>query len=171
MIFNQLIIEPLGLTTHDLVQRLGKDVQEVFSTMAGITNLLPVPTEISTVTNFEHSITAMVGLAGSYNGIVSLHTSIDLAMFFTSGMLGMEVAEFGDDVRDALGELSNMIAGSFKHHLSGNGATIKISTPSVVAGEKYMYSSGNQSDTLMLRFNAGADTFLVSATLKREESG
>ena len=168
MSFDQSIIEPLGLTEHDLVQLLTKDIQEVFSTMIGMETLLQVPMQIDPVTSFEQSVTAMVGLAGTYNGIVCLHTPRNLAMVFTSGMLGMDVAEFDDDVRDAVGEITNMIAGSLKQNLSSGGADIKLSTPSVVAGEKYFVSSGNQSNTLTLCFTTGEDCFLVSATMRRE---
>lgn len=168
MAFDQSIIEPLGLTVLGMVERLTSDVQEVFSTMVGMENVMQAPTQIDPVTSFENSVTAMVGLAGSYNSIVSLHAPQNLAMAFTSGMLGMEVAEIDDDVRDAIGEIANMIAGSFKNLLSGNGADIKLSTPSVVTGEKYFVSAGSPADTLTLCFSADEGSFLVSASLKRE---
>ncbi len=160
------IFEPLGFTTNGLVHQLRKDVQEVFNSMAGIKNILPATMRIvAPIKSFEHSITAMIGLAGTYDGTVSLHTPMNLAMDFTAGMLGMAVTELDDDVLDALGEISNMVAGSVKDYLSRSGAILKISTPSVVAGDKYRYLSGNQSDTLTLGFTSGAHLFLVCVTV------
>jgi chemotaxis protein CheX len=165
MSIDQSMFKPLGFTTHDLVQRLGKDVQEVFRSMAGIEDILPTQMQIEPVTDFEHSVTAMVGLAGTYNGIVCLHTPINLAMFFTASMLGTAVTEYNDDVQDALGEISNMIAGSLKNQLSMSGSDIKMSVPSVVTGDKYFCSPGNKSGTITLSFSLGIDLFLVGVTL------
>ena len=167
MSFDQTIIKALNLSEQDLVDTLAKDVQELFSTMVGMDDILHESMQSEPATHFRDSVSAMVGLAGSYSGIVSLHASQKLALAFTSGMLGMEVAEVDDDVRDALGEISNMIAGSVKQCLSSGGADIKLSTPTVVASENYTISSGTPSDTLTFRFAAGEETFLVSAALKR----
>jgi chemotaxis protein CheX len=157
-----------GLTQEELVKSLASDIQEVFSTMVGMDDLLHLAVQIDPMTHFESCVTAMVGLAGTYNGRVSLHTTLDMAMNFTSRMLGIEVAEFNDDVCDALGEIDNMIAGSFKQHLSSGGADIKLSTPSVVTGKEYFVSSGLSSDTITLRFVTDEDWFVVSVILEKE---
>jgi chemotaxis protein CheX len=166
--FDQSIIEPLGLTVQGLVEQLTCDVQEVFSTMVGMENIFQTPVQIESVHHFENSVTAIVGLAGTYNSLVSLHTSDNLAMAFTSSMLGMEVTEVDDDVSDALGEIANMIAGSLKQQLSSGGADIKLSIPSIVTGKNYDVSAGSPSDTLTLRFITGEESFLVSATMSKE---
>jgi chemotaxis protein CheX len=159
---------PYGLTRDELVRRLAGDIQEVFSTMVGVEDLLHLPIEIDPVTHFESCATAMVGLAGTYNGRVSLHATTDLARDVTSRMLGLEVAEFNDDVCDAVGEIANMIAGSFKQHLSSGGTDIRLSTPSVVTGKEHFVSSGDSSDTITLRFATDEDWFMVSVILEKE---
>ena len=112
---------PEGLTGDELAKRLTDDVREVFSTMVGMGDLLHPPKQIDTMTQFESCVTAMVGLAGSYNGMVCLHAPLRQGLAITAGMLGVGVCEFNEDVRDALGEVANMIAGSFKQHLSRGG--------------------------------------------------
>jgi chemotaxis protein CheX len=83
-------------------------------------------------------------------------------------MLGMDVTEVDDDVRDALGEIANMIAGSFKLHLTRCGADIRISTPSVVNGSEYAVSAGTMKDTITLRFVTDDDWFIVAITMEKE---
>ncbi len=168
MSFDQSIIEPLGLTEPMLVQQLSKDVLDVFSTMVGMDSLSHTPILIDPVTHFENGVTAMVGFAGTYNSVVSIHTPHQLALTFGSNMMGMEITEFDDDISDALGEIANMIAGSLKQQLSHGGADIKLSTPSVITGRKYSVSTGSTADTLTLKFAVNAESFLVSATLKKE---
>lgn len=167
MSFNQANL-PYGLTRDALAKGLVSDIQEVFSTMVGMEDLLHLPIEIEPMTHFENCVTAMVGLAGTYNGRVSLHANLDLAMNVTSKMLGIAVNDFNDDVTDALGEIDNMIAGSFKQHLSNGGADIKLSIPSVVTGKEYFVSSGNADDTLTLRFATDEDWFVVSVVLEKD---
>ena len=83
-------------------------------------------------------------------------------MQIASEMLGMEVTECDDDVRDALGEIANMAAGSFKHHFVTGGHEVRLSTPSIISGEEYSMTSGSVPDTLTILFSAGAGKFMVS---------
>jgi chemotaxis protein CheX len=159
---------PPGFTEDDLVKRLAEDVREVFSTMVQMEDQLHLPMLIETVTQFENCVTAMVGLAGTYNGLVSLHAPQQQALAITAGMLGQEVTEFDDDVRDALGEVANMIAGSFKHHLSNGGADIRLSTPSVITGKEYMVAARNPDETISLHFATDESWFVVSVIFEKE---
>jgi len=162
------VLESIGLTEDELAKLLISDTKEVFSTMVGMEDLLHLPSQIEPVTHFEDCLTAMVGMAGTYSGLVSIHTPQTLAMQITSSMLGMDVAEVDEDVHDALGEIANMIAGSFKLHLSRGGADIRISTPSVVTGSDYMVAAGNAQDTITLRFVTDENWFIVAITLQKE---
>jgi len=152
----------------DLARRVICDVQELFRTMVGRDDLLHLPLMVDPVTHFEECVTAMVGLAGSYNGMISLHAPRNLALDFTSGMLGMEAAGLDEEVHDAMGELANMIAGAFKHHLSSTGLDIRISLPSIITGNEYFIATGKPDDTLSLGFATDREWFLVSAVLERE---
>lgn len=108
----------------------------------------------------------MVGLAGTYNGLVSVHLPWPLAISFTSLMLGMEVTEIDDDVNDAMGEIANMVAGSFKQHLSKGGSDIQLSTPSVVNGSDYVVSSGSNLENITLKFASDDEWFMVSISIE-----
>lgn len=118
MPMNPETLATINMTEEQLIKSLIKDVQEVFITMVGVEGLMHLPIQIDVTTHFKECLSAMVGLAGSYNGLVSVHIPWPLAISFTSMMLGMEVTEIDDDVNDAMGEIANMIAGSFKQHLS-----------------------------------------------------
>ena len=165
MALDQSVVALLGLTESDLLKGMIRDVQEVFSTMVGKDNLLHLPLMLDPITHFEGCVTAMVAMAGTYNGVVSLHAPQKLALDFASGMLGMDMTELDSDVHDALGEIANMIAGSFKHYLSKGGTDVRLSTPSVIAGKDYSVSAGNPGDTLTLCFAADEQCFLVNAFL------
>jgi chemotaxis protein CheX len=166
MALNKAVVEKLGMTEVDLTSQLAGDVCEIFATMVGVEDIQHVIKEAEATSHFKNSVTAMVGLAGTCNGIVCLHTSQTLALSLTAQMLGMDISEVNDDVDDALGEIANMVGGSFKHHLSNNGDDIKLSTPSVVTGTDYSFSSGRSGDALTVVFSANGEEFLVSIVLE-----
>jgi chemotaxis protein CheX len=160
------LLTSLNTTEELLAQQLMRDVREIFGTMVGLDDLLHLPIQIDPVTNFKDCISALVGLAGTYNGLVSLHMPSSLAMAATSGMIGMEVTELDDDVSDAMGEITNMIAGSFKMHLSKSGLDVNLSTPSVVYGKEYIIALGNSPEQIAVRFATDDDWFLVSVAFE-----
>jgi chemotaxis protein CheX len=114
------------------------------------------------VTNFKDCVSTLVDLAGTYSGLVSLHMPSNLAARATSSMLGMELSKLDDDVTDAMGEIANMIAGSFKLRLSKSGLDIHLSTPSVIHGKEYVITMGNNPEQIAVRFAAGDDWFMVA---------
>jgi chemotaxis protein CheX len=168
MPLSQSIMGQFNISEHELLQLLDVDVSEIFSTMVGM-EVSPTSTPIDSVSKFKDCVTAMVGLAGGYNGLISISTPRKLAMAIASQMLGMEIVEFDDDTTDALGEIANMIGGSFKHHFVKDGLEVRLSTPSVISGEEYVMTAGSLLDTLTLLFETGEGHFMVSVYLETGE--
>jgi len=161
---NPEILAQLKTTEEQLIKLLDDDVREIFSSMIGM-NISPSQTT-TTQTVFKDNISALVGFAGCYNGMISLNSPKKLAMALTSQMLGMEVTECDNDVSDAVGEIANMIGGSFKHHFVNNGHEVRLSTPSVISGGEYVMSVGSASDTLTLMYESGTGPFMVGLYLE-----
>lgn len=166
MTLSNSLLKSLHTDEALLSQQLIRDVREIFGTMVGLEDLLHLPIQIDPVTNFTDCVSSLVGLAGAYNGLVSLHMPSSLAITATSGMLGMAVTELDDDVNDAMGEIANMIAGSFKQHLSRSGLDVHLSTPSVVYGKEYVISLGKNPDQISVRFATDDDWFMVSVAFE-----
>jgi chemotaxis protein CheX len=164
---NASILDQLNTTGDELIGHLDGDVREIFSTMVGM-QVAPAQAA-DTVTKFKDCVTAMIGFAGSYNGMISVNTPQKLALTIASEMLGMEITECDDDVRDALGEIANMVGGSFKHHFVKDGHEVRLSTPSVMSGDEYVVNTGSAPDTLTLMFSYQEDHFLVSVYLESGE--
>jgi chemotaxis protein CheX len=70
-------------------------------------------------------------------------------------MLGRDMLEFDQNVRDAVGEVCNMVAGCFKRKLPpGVDDNCLISTPTVISGTDYQLHSlsGGEHVELSLGF-------------------
>jgi chemotaxis protein CheX len=80
-----------------------------------------------------HDVSGIIGLSGQAQGTVVLSLDREVAMRATSTLLMCETTELNGDVVDAVGELTNMVAGSAKAQLTEY--KLSISLPGVIKGE------------------------------------
>lgn len=143
---------PLSVYRADLAQI----VVSVFETML---NLEIQPPETSW-TPAADMFTAAVYFAGEWKGAVLLECTRPQADEFTRRLMPMETpASTDDDVRDAMGELANMLAGNLKSVLPRG---IGLSMPSVVEGKDYSLRicGGNLADRMP--FSSAMGVFCVT---------
>ncbi|HJV36202.1 MAG TPA: chemotaxis protein CheX [Geomonas sp.] len=167
MALNQQIAQSTKLSEVDLAGYVINATKEVFTTMVMLDPQDQYPLS-EPITTFHCSVTGMVGLAGTYTGILSIHCPKPLALRITSNMLGMDVEEVGEDVNDAMGEIANMLGGYVKQILSKGGLDINLSIPTVIAGEEYTVNSMSDSDCVIIPFIEASDRFLVGLKLQKE---
>jgi len=134
--------------------------KEVFELMLGA-ELQPVVDD-SNSANSAFDITAMVGLAGQLCGVLTIRCSRETAARMASKMLGTQPAADSQDVKDAFGEVGNMIAGNFKNKISGLGDACMLSVPTVITGTDYSVHSLADSDGVELRQLFEGSPFLIT---------
>jgi len=139
---------PLNVYREDL----DRVVESVFETMLN-TALQPAPESWRPAAN---TLTAAVYFAGAWKGAVLIECTRGQARHFASRLTAAEPdgAIPDDDVRDALGELANMLAGSLKSVLPHG---VGLSMPSVVEGADYSLRvcGGNLSERSAFACEAG----------------
>jgi chemotaxis protein CheX len=155
-------------TEEQLAKFIVDATQEVFSTMVMMEPADDYPLR-EPVQRFQCSITGMVGFAGVYSGVISVHCPVSLALRITSNMLGMECDEVNEDLNDAIGEIANMLGGGVKQVLSKGGLDVKLSIPTVISGEDYTVNSLSDIDCVVIPFRIDDDRFLVGLSLKKED--
>lgn len=160
------VLQSLNTNKELMTNQLMLDVRDIFTTMVGLEDLLHLPCPIEPETVFTDCVSSLVGLAGTYNGMVSLHMPSTVAMNAASRMLGMEVTALDDDLKDAVGEIANMIAGSVKQQLSQGGLDIQLSMPSVIHGKEYVIAPASIRDQIAVRFATDDDWFMVAVALE-----
>jgi chemotaxis protein CheX len=131
------------------VSTLQLAIQEVFDLM------LACPLEVPASPPPEEGldITAMVGLAGQLCGVLTVRCTAQSATHMASRMLGTDPDNAGPEVWDAMGEISNMVAGNFKNKISGLGDGCMLSVPTVITGQDYnMRSPVNEEYRTVLLF-------------------
>lgn len=81
----------------------------------------------------SHEVSGIVGLTGRAVGTVVLSLSREVALRAASSLLWSSVNEINEDVLDAVGELTNMVAGGAKAQLED--LQLAVSLPNVVTGK------------------------------------
>lgn len=114
-------------------QALGDAAAEVFAMMVG--TALGPPEDATEPHSADY--TAMIGLAGELCGVLSFRCSNATAGQIAGKMLGTDEAAADECIRDALGEICNMVAGAFKALVSDLATPCMLSVPTVVSGNDY----------------------------------
>ena len=83
-------------------------------------------------TRAAHDVSGVIGLSGKAVGTVVVSFSTQVALKAASTMLLIEATEVDDDVIDAVGELTNMVAGAAKAELEE--FKLMVSLPNVITG-------------------------------------
>jgi chemotaxis protein CheX len=158
---------------HDLFIRvLGEATIEVFETMVfrsvapgvplvGDRDLRPP----ATACNGSGRVVGTVGFAGSQSGLVVFHSSLEAAREIAGAMLDLAADEAPGDVPDAIGELTNMIAGSFRTRVARDGDAWAISMPTVTVGSDFRIRPTACRCRTLLPFRMGAHTVFVELIL------
>ena len=108
-------------------------VEEVFETMLGVRC---EHAERPAAADAE-SVTAVVGFGGVLSGACVFRTGGAASLKIAARMTGMEFGEIDDTVKDAIGEICNMLAGSWKGRLPQLSANTGLSVPAVITGSNY----------------------------------
>jgi chemotaxis protein CheX len=151
---------------HDnLVQVVHTATQEVFTTMLGmelscltpyLEKVPPVPAE---------GVVSLIGLAGRWVGTGCVCCSAALACRICSQMLMVETDSVGEDVLDAIAEVTNMIVGNVKTVLEEQLGPMGLSIPTVVFGKNFTTRSSGDGEWTVFPFLWGEQRLEVKICL------
>ncbi len=111
-------------------------------------------------------LVSMVGFVGDYTGLISIYCSCSMAMRITERMLNIQVENVTKEVRDALGELTNIIVGRFKAKLSLYHTPFQQSIPSVIDGDNFSANGYDLVQNRLLSCQSAEGTIYVQLLLK-----
>jgi CheY-specific phosphatase CheX len=144
--------------TTSLVDVLVGATTDVFETMI-FRQLQPREPAWGHAIRPKSQIVGSVGFAGSSTGLVAFHLSVDAAREITRAMLGIEIDEEG--LPDAVGEVTNMIAGAFRTRMAAFQEPWAISVPTVTVGSDFYIKPISTGDRVMVGFAMDAHELFV----------
>lgn len=148
--------------TTDIYDNISKDIststEEIFSTMIQM-ELDSSDSFMQDESMISTDIMSLVCFTGEYSGIIALFCPKEIALKLTSNMMGVSVTEIDRDTRDAVGEVTNMIAGALKNRVHNTLGAMHLSIPIVIGGANLtISSSGKESQKVNIPSSITCDT-------------
>lgn len=144
----------------DLEKCIIESTIEIFETMVFM-ELQPGTKHNGSDIDMGGDLACCIGLAGDIRGLIGVHCPLDVATGVTGAMLGMEYDDINDDVKDAIGEITNMIAGGVKVGLAGNNKDIQLAVPTTVCGKSLHIGGPARGSSLVIPFTVDPGIFYV----------
>jgi len=145
-------------SSFNVGEEIVKGTKDVFSTM------LMVELESETVCKsctIESNLTSMIGLGGGIRGMLSIHCPAAVATAITGSFLGVDVEEINEDVKDAVGEIANMIAGNLKVSYASIDMKIELAIPTSIIGDSFVVTGIADALRVIAPFSMPAGEFWV----------
>jgi chemotaxis protein CheX len=118
---------------EEMVVALLRSTEEVFQTMVFRTLGSQKPIEGDALRP-RLNVVGTVAFAGVSSGIVAFYSTTRTADAIAAAMLGIPPDQVNGEMPDAIGEITNMIAGAFRTKMARTGPRWAISVPTVTVG-------------------------------------
>jgi chemotaxis protein CheX len=154
----------MAVSLRESVQRvsdprsLDASVEEVFRLMLG----LECQRDAGTAVVENESVTAVVGFGGLLSGACVFRSGAGAARKIAAQMTGMEFTAIDDTVKDGIGEICNMLAGSWKGKVPELAANCGLSILAVITGRDYNLHVQAPEFQLRHTYRFGDEVFEVS---------
>ena len=111
-------------------------------------------------------VSGIIGLMGEKKGNMAISFSKRCILKIVSNMLGTNHNYINIEVRDAVGEITNVIAGTGRYKLSKRGFDIHASVPTTIVGEKHFIDHNTDAPCVVIPFNTKYGPLSMEITLQ-----
>jgi chemotaxis protein CheX len=137
----------------------------VLKTMSSITAKVGKPylkkNEVAT-----GDVSGIIGLIGDVKGSISVSFKEECILSIVSNMFGETMTVLNDEVKDAAGEISNMISGQARQKLEIMGRNLKASIPIVIMGKDHTISHITKDKIIAIPFMTDNGEFTIEVSFE-----
>jgi chemotaxis protein CheX len=113
-------------------------------------------------------VTGLCGLAGDQlSGSFSISFSEAAILSIVSSMFGEPITTINDEIRDAVGEITNMISGGARRQLSEKGYKFNMAIPTIIVGKNHEVTHKTTGPAILLPFTISAGDFYIEICLNK----
>jgi chemotaxis protein CheX len=113
-------------------------------------------------------ISGIIGLTGPVKGSLALSFSEQCIVKIVSNMLGEEIKAINGDIKDAVGEITNMVSGAARKKLEEEGLSLSAAIPTVVSGKQHSISHVLGGPSIVIPFETADGPFVVDVCMGKE---
>ena len=106
-------------------------------------------------------VTGIIGITGDAQGSMSISFSEPCIKAIVQNLFGMPVDSINDEVKDAVGEITNMICGDARRRLESENVNLQAGTPTVVAGKNHSITHVSNGPRLAIPFDTDQGKFVI----------
>ncbi len=106
-------------------------------------------------------VSAVIGITGAAQGSMALIFTEECIKNIASNLLGEDFVEVNNEVRDAVGELTNMICGDARRRLAEQGFVLQAGIPSIIDGKGHSIGHIADGPHLVVPFDTSNGSFMV----------
>lgn len=147
-----------SINTADYVNPVIRSTREVFEMMLGCT-----PTRTGLMLKGEnsprHEVSAVIGVTGKIVGTIIFRVSERVACEVLHRLVGQTATSVNREVCDAVGELTNMIAGAAKAQLAH--LKLAIGLPNIVSGSDHELHYPSNVKPFCILFDSELGPFMI----------
>jgi chemotaxis protein CheX len=168
----------LKAVMDDIAKDIEAATRTLFETMIMI-NLEYKGVSLMNQLHIKADVAGLTSFLGKYHGTVGVFCSRKFSLRIASNMLMQELTEFTSDALDAIGEVSNMIAGNVKTKITADYGEMILSIPMILVGGDPACTSVENSipiacftkePWLMTNFSSGDESFNIGLLLKETKT-
>ncbi|MGA3207936.1 MAG: chemotaxis protein CheX [Syntrophales bacterium] len=137
---------------------------EVLKTMAFV-NPTPGKPYLKKNNLAKGDITGIIGITGTIKGSLALSFSTGSILKIVSNMLGEEITSLNGEIRDAVGEITNMVSGAARKRIEAMGVSLSASLPTVVSGKDHSIMHMLGGPSIVIPFEMEEGTFVVDISI------
>ncbi len=112
-------------------------------------------------------VSAIIGITGAAKGSMALIFTEECIFAIASNLLGTEFTKLNHEVRDAVGELTNMICGDARRRLAEAGFTLQAGIPTVVGGKGHSIMHVADGPRLAIPFETQSGGFMIEVAFQK----
>jgi len=116
-------------------------------------------------------ISGVVGLSGEARGTLSVSFSKTSILSIVSKMFGEPIEDINDEVRDAVGEILNIVSGLARQKLETKGRVLKGAIPTVITGENHSITHIPKQPIIAIPFATENGHFTIEVCLEDKPQG
>lgn len=112
-------------------------------------------------------ISGIIGITGDNEGSLSITFSQSCIEAILQNMLGEPVEGLTEEVRDAVGEITNMISGDARRYLNEEGVNLTAAIPTVISGQNHSIKHISPGPCIAIPFDTDHGPLMVEVCFRR----
>ncbi|MGA2331163.1 MAG: chemotaxis protein CheX [Syntrophales bacterium] len=137
---------------------------EVLKTMAFV-NPRPGKPYLKKNNLAKGDVSGIIGITGTIKGSLALSFTTGSILKIVSNMLGEEITSLNGEIRDAVGEITNMVSGAARKKIEAMGYSLSASLPTVVSGMGHTIMHVLGGPSIVIPFEMDEGSFVVDISM------